>query len=54
MMGGKYSSIREIWNLVPAHGNQIGTVMVMKQIFGRSLVTRTWKGNEKQFKIAGV
>ena len=51
MMGGKYSSIREIWNLVPAHGNQIGTVMVMKEIFGRSLVTRTLKGSEKQFKI---
>jgi len=22
-MGGKYSSIGEVWNLVPAHGNQI-------------------------------
>ena len=27
---------------------------MMKQIFGRSLVTRTLKGNEKQFKMAGV
>jgi len=27
MICGKYSSIREVWNLVPAHGNQIGKVM---------------------------
>ena len=35
-LGGKYSSLREVWNLVPAHGNRTGKVMWWNRYFAEA------------------
>ena len=53
MMDGKYS-IREVWRHRRLPWQPNWKSHVMKQMYGRTLVTQTLKGDKKQLKLAEV